>query len=70
MMQAHSSELEITADRKGWLSRLDSAARRPGFVAAALGFAALNAVAAVTVLVMLPDDQGPTAAPATPQPRP
>ena len=66
MMQAHSSELEITADRKGWLSRLDSAARRPGFVAAALGFAALNAVAAVTVLVMLPDDQGPTAAPATP----
>ncbi|MBV6636957.1 MAG: hypothetical protein KI788_13765 [Mameliella sp.] len=66
MMQAHSSDLEIAAEHKGWLSRLDSAARRPGLVAAALGFAALNAAAAVTVLVMMPDDQGPTAAPATP----
>ncbi|WP_305968586.1 MULTISPECIES: hypothetical protein [unclassified Mameliella] len=66
MMKAHSSDLEITAERKGWISRLDSVARRPGLVAAALGFAALNAAAAVTVLVMMPDDQGPTAAPATP----
>lgn len=67
MMQAHSSELEITDDRKSWISRLDAAARRPRNVAIALGFAAANAAAAIAVLVVSSDDgTGVTARPATP----
>lgn len=66
MMQAHNSDPHTPAEHKGWISRLDQAARNPRFLGIALGFAALNAAAAVAVLTFAPAPQAPvsTAVPA------
>ncbi|MGP6085456.1 hypothetical protein [Antarctobacter jejuensis] len=66
MTQAHHSESNIPADRKGWISTLDRMTRNPRILSVALGFAALNAAAAVGVLVMAPQPQAPANA-AAPQ---
>lgn len=54
MMQAPLSEPRVPVMRKGWISRLDALARNPRFLAAALAFSAVNAAAAVTVLMWTP----------------
>ncbi len=66
MTQAHHSETNLPVDRKGWITRLDRMSRNPRYLSVALGFAALNAAAAVGVLVMAPQPQAPATA-AAPQ---
>lgn len=62
MMQANTSELDTPENRKSGFSGLAGLARKPRFVAGALGFAAVNAAAAVTVLLWTPEQDLSTGA--------
>ncbi|WP_323768857.1 hypothetical protein [Antarctobacter sp.] len=62
MMQANTPKLEIPENLKIRFSGLAALTRKPRFVAAALGFAAVNAAAAVTILLWTPETQLSTGA--------